>query len=121
MVLERIFEANFSQHSPRFRPGCECQSAFKSIRNTWTGMCFLEFDMEKGFDYMDCHRLVNIVKARMEDQRRIDRIPNRRSGRKQESPPMTECLHLLSLWLCKIYGDSLEGGSHYSYHWNLPP
>ena len=75
MILERIYEPLFLDTSHGFRPSRGCHSALESIRMSWTGISwFLEFDVEKCYDTMDRHRLVNILKEKIDDQRFIDLI-----------------------------------------------
>ena len=75
MVLELIYEPLFLDTSHGFRPSRGCHSALESIRMNWTGISwFLEFDVEKCNDTLDCHRLVTILKEKIDDQRFINLI-----------------------------------------------
>ena len=74
-VLERIFEPNFLKTSHGYRPSRGCHSALEQIRLNWVGISwFLKFDVEKCFDSLDQHKLVRILKEKIEDQRFIDLI-----------------------------------------------
>lgn len=75
MVLEQIYEPIFLDTSHGFRPSRGSHSALESIRMNWTGISwFLEFDVEKCYDTIDRHRLVSILKEKINDQRFIDLI-----------------------------------------------
>jgi len=75
IVLEHIYESVFLNISHGFRPFRGCHSALESIRLNWTGISwFLEFDIEKCYDTIDCYRLVSILKEKIDDQRFIDLI-----------------------------------------------
>lgn len=75
MVLEEIFEPTFLDTSHGYRPSRGCHSALEQVRLKWTGISwFLEFDIVKCFDSIDRHRLINILKGKIDDQRFIDLI-----------------------------------------------
>ena len=75
MVLEVIYDGKFLDTSHGFRPSRGCHSALKMIRLNWTGISwFLEFDVEKCYDNINRHRLINILKENIEDQRFLDLV-----------------------------------------------
>jgi group II intron reverse transcriptase/maturase len=75
MVLEIIYDGKFLDTSHGFRPSRGCHSALEMIRLHWTGISwFLEFDVEKCYDNIDRHRLTNILKEDIDDQRFLDLI-----------------------------------------------
>jgi group II intron reverse transcriptase/maturase len=75
MVLEQIYEKKFLDTSHGFRPSRGCHSALEMVRLNWTGVSwFLKFDVEKCYGTIDRHRLANILKECIEDQRFIDLI-----------------------------------------------
>ena len=75
MVLEQIYDKKFLDTSHGFRSSRGCHSALKMVRLNWTGISwFLEFDVENCYDNIDRHRLVNIFKEDIEDQRFLDLI-----------------------------------------------
>lgn len=75
MVLERVYEPLFLDTSCGYRPSKGCHFALESIRMNWTGISwFLEFNVEKCYENINCHRLVSILKEEIDDQRFIDLI-----------------------------------------------
>lgn len=75
MVLEQIFEPEFLPTSHGFRKFKGCHSALEQIKKNWTGISwFLEFDIRKYFDEIDRHRLINILREKIDDQRFLDLI-----------------------------------------------
>lgn len=75
MVLEQIFEPEFSPTSHGFRKSKGCHSALEQIKKSWAGISwFLEFDIRKCFDEIDRHRLISILREKIDDQRFLDLI-----------------------------------------------
>jgi group II intron reverse transcriptase/maturase len=69
MILESIFEPNFSKRSHGFRPKRSCQTALKQIHDTFTGAhWFVEGDIEACFDSFDHHVLINLLRRRIDDE-----------------------------------------------------
>lgn len=69
MILESIYEPNFSDCSHGFRPKRSCHSALQQIQNQFTGITwFVEGDIHACFDSFDHHVLVNILRERIEDE-----------------------------------------------------
>lgn len=75
MALEQVFEPAFLTTSHGFRASKGCHSALKQIKLKWSGISwFLEFGIYKCFYEMDKHRLVNILREKIDDQRFLDLI-----------------------------------------------
>lgn len=69
MILESIFEPNFSNRSHGFRPKRSCHTALKQIHNTFTGAhWFVEGDIEACFDSFDHHVLIDLLRRRIDDE-----------------------------------------------------
>jgi len=72
MLLESIFEPNFSDWSHGFRPRRSCHTALKHVHVTFTGArWFVEGDIESCFDSFDHHITVNLLKKRIDDNKFI--------------------------------------------------
>jgi len=75
MILESIFEPSFSDDSHGFRPKRGCHSALKNVRYTWTGVTWIiEGDIKSFFDEIDHHRLIEILRTRIDDERFINLV-----------------------------------------------
>lgn len=75
MILESIYEPNFSDKSHGFRPNRSCQTALKQIQKTFTGTnWFVEGDIHACFDSFDHHVIINILKKRIDDEAFIQLI-----------------------------------------------
>ena len=62
MILESIYEPNFSDYSHGFRPNRSCHSALQQIQNQFTGITwFVEGDIHACFDSFDHHVLVRLA------------------------------------------------------------
>jgi len=69
MILESIFEPNFSKSSHGFRPGKGCHTTLKQIHDTFTGAhWFVEGDIEACFDSFDHHVLIDLLRNRIDDE-----------------------------------------------------
>ncbi|MBU5257256.1 reverse transcriptase/maturase family protein [Tissierella praeacuta] len=69
MILESIFEGNFSEKSHGFRPNKSCHTALTQIRNTFTGTkWFIEGDIKACFDSFDHGVLIRILRKRIDDE-----------------------------------------------------
>ncbi len=69
MILESIFETNFSKRSHGFRPKRSCHTALKQIHDTFTGAhWFVEGDIEACFDSFDHHVLIDLLRRRINDE-----------------------------------------------------
>ena len=69
MILESIYEPNFSPDSHGFRPKRSCHTALKHIDINFKGaVWFIEGDIKACFDSFDHHVMVNILRERIEDE-----------------------------------------------------
>ena len=69
MILESIYEPNFSPDSHGFRPKKSCHTALKHIDINFKGaVWFIEGDIRACFDSFDHHVMVNILRERIEDE-----------------------------------------------------
>lgn len=69
MLLESIYEPNFSDKSHGFRPNRSCHSALLQIQQTFTGIkWFVEGDIKACFDSFDHHVLISILRRRIADE-----------------------------------------------------
>jgi Retron-type reverse transcriptase len=70
VLLERIYEPVFSEHSHGFRPGRSCHTALETIRATWSGMKWLvDVDVTGFFDNIDHGILLGLLAERIADRR----------------------------------------------------
>jgi Type II intron maturase/Reverse transcriptase (RNA-dependent DNA polymerase) len=75
MVLEQIFSVRFFRTSHGFRVGKGCHSALNQIQCEWLGISwFLEFDVYKHFDVINCRRLISILGENIGDLSFLDLI-----------------------------------------------
>lgn len=69
MLLESIYEPNFSDASHGFRPQKSCHTALTKIQKTFTGAKWLvEGDIKACFDSFDHHVLIDILRKRIDDE-----------------------------------------------------
>ena len=69
MILESIYEPNFSEASHGFRPSKSCHTALLKIQATFTGAkWFVEGDIQACFDSFDHHVLINLLRKRIKDE-----------------------------------------------------
>lgn len=69
MILESIYEPNFSPNSHGFRPKRSCHTALKHIDINFKGaVWFVEGDIKACFDSFDHHVMVDILRERIEDE-----------------------------------------------------
>lgn len=72
MLLEAIYEPNFSTCSHGFRPDRSCHTALIQIKQTFTGVnWFIEGDIKGFYDNIDHHTLINVLRKRIKDERFI--------------------------------------------------
>lgn len=72
MLLESIYEPNFSDRSHGFRPRRSCHTALIQLQHTFTGAnWFLEGDITACFDSFDHHVLIDLLKKRIDDEKFI--------------------------------------------------
>lgn len=75
MILESIYEPQFSNSSHGFRPRKSCQTALKQIQKTFTGTnWFVEGDIKACFDSFDHHVVIELLKKRIDDEQFIQLI-----------------------------------------------
>jgi len=75
MILESIFEPNFSKNSHGFRPERSCHTALLQIHDTFTGThWFVEGDIQACFDSFDHQVVVELLRRRIEDETFIQLI-----------------------------------------------
>lgn len=75
MILEAIYEPTFSNCSHGFRPGRDCHTALKSLKQEFTGVSwFIEGDIKGCFDNIDHHALIDIIGSKIKDARFIKLI-----------------------------------------------
>lgn len=69
MLLESIYEPNFSDASHGFRPQKSYHTALTKIQKTFTGAkWFVEGDIKACFDSFDHHVLIDILRKRIDDE-----------------------------------------------------
>ena len=69
MILETIYEPNFSKLSHGFRLGKSCHTALLNIQRTFTGTkWFVEGDIKACFDSFEHHVLINLLRKRINDE-----------------------------------------------------
>ena len=75
LILEAIYEPTFHENSHGFRPGRSCHTALESLRRNWVGTKWvIQVDISKCFDRIDIHRLLDILRERIQDDRFINLI-----------------------------------------------
>lgn len=69
MILESIWENNFSNNSHGFRPKRSCHTALKHIDINFKGAkWFIEGDIKACFDCFDHHVLISALRKRIDDE-----------------------------------------------------
>lgn len=72
MILEAIYEPNFSNNSHGFRPKRSCHTALAQIKNTFAGTkWFVEGDIKSYFDNINHHVMIKILRERIKDEKMI--------------------------------------------------
>ena len=75
ILLERIYEPIFSNHSHGFRPDRSCHTALKQIERVWTGVkWYIEYDIEDFFNNMNHEIMVHLLEKKIDDRRFINLI-----------------------------------------------
>ncbi|PFV83492.1 group II intron reverse transcriptase/maturase [Bacillus sp. AFS059628] len=75
MILEAIYEPNFSTSSHAYRKNKSCHSALLEIKRTFTGSkWFIEGDIRGFFDNIEHHTLVEILRRKISDENFIELI-----------------------------------------------
>ena len=69
MLLEGIYEPNFSDKSHGFRPARGCHTALLQIQNRFSSIkWFVEGDIKACFDSFDHHVIISILRRRIDDE-----------------------------------------------------
>jgi group II intron reverse transcriptase/maturase len=77
LLLEAIYEPQFSRWSHGFRRNRGCHTALRNIQNTWTGTTwFIEGDISDCFGSLDHEILLRILAEKIHDQRFLRLIRN---------------------------------------------
>src|SRR6516225_8460574 len=77
LLLEAIYEPQFSGRSHGFRKGRGCHTALREIRETWTGtVWFIEGDVSDCFGSFDQDILLGILAEKIHDKRFLRLIRN---------------------------------------------
>ena len=77
LLLEAIYEPQFSRWSHGFRRNRGCHTALRDIQNTWTGTTwFIEGDISDCFGSLDHEILLRILADKIHDQRFLRLIRN---------------------------------------------
>ncbi|RKJ19777.1 group II intron reverse transcriptase/maturase, partial [Butyricicoccus sp. 1XD8-22] len=75
MILESIYDKNFSDKSHGFRPNRSCHTALEQFQKLATGAkWWIEGDIEGFFDNIDHQTLIGILRRRIKDERFIQLI-----------------------------------------------
>lgn len=75
LILEAIYEPTFHDNSHGFRPGRSCHTALESLRRNWVGTTWvLKLDIADCFERIDHHRLLDILREKIADDRFINLI-----------------------------------------------
>ncbi|PEC20822.1 reverse transcriptase domain-containing protein [Bacillus cereus] len=75
MILEAIYEPNFSNSSHAYRKNKSCHSALLEIKRTFTGSkWFIEGDIRGFFDNIEHHTLMGILRRKIADENFIELI-----------------------------------------------
>jgi RNA-directed DNA polymerase len=75
ILLERIYEPIFSEHSHGFRPNRSCHTALEHIRKKWTAIkWFIEFDIKSFFDSMSHEVMISLLEKKIDDKQFIKLI-----------------------------------------------
>ncbi len=72
LILEAIYEKNFSENSHGFRPKRSCHSALLQVKGTYTGTrWWVEGDIKGFFDNIKHIVLINLLRKRIKDEKFI--------------------------------------------------
>ena len=75
LILEAIYEPNFHDNSHGFRPGRSCHTALENLRRNWVGTKWvIEADITECFERISHHRLLDILREKIQDERFINLI-----------------------------------------------
>ena len=74
-LLEAMYEKTFSTNSHGFRPERSCHTALMQVKDRFIGAkWFIEGDIKGFFDNIDHHKLIEILRRRINDEKFIDLI-----------------------------------------------
>ena len=69
MILERVYEPVFSEHSHGFRPKRSCETALSEIRPTWNGVKWIiDVDIKGFFDNIPHENLLKVLGEKVQDK-----------------------------------------------------
>lgn len=69
IILERVYEPVFSEHSHGFRPKRSCETALRSIRPVWNGVKWIvDVDIKGFFDNIPHKLLLNTLAEKIKDK-----------------------------------------------------
>lgn len=69
MILERVYEPVFSEHSHGFRPKHSCETALNEIRPVWNGVKWIvDVDIKGFFDNIPHNRLLKTLSEKVQDK-----------------------------------------------------
>lgn len=75
MLLERIYEPNFSNYSHGFRPNRSCHTALSQLRETWAGTKWIvDMDISGFYDNINHSKMVEILRKKINDEKFIGLI-----------------------------------------------
>ncbi|MBL7544875.1 MAG: hypothetical protein JNL11_13745 [Bdellovibrionaceae bacterium] len=75
MLLERIYEPNFSNYSHGFRPNRSCHTALTQLRETWAGTKWIvDMDISGFYDNINHNKMVEILRKKINDEKFIGLI-----------------------------------------------
>ena len=75
LILEAVYEPTFHDNSHGFRPGRSCHTALESLRRNWVGTKWVvKIDIAECFERIDHHRLLDILREKIADDRFINLI-----------------------------------------------
>jgi group II intron reverse transcriptase/maturase len=77
LLLEAIYEPQFSDQSHGFRPGRGCHTALREVANTWKGTTwFIEGDIAQFFDRLDHQVMLDTLSEKVHDNRFLRLLRN---------------------------------------------
>lgn len=75
LILEAIYEPQFHDNSHGFRSHRSCHTALESMRRNWVGTKWaIKADISACFEQIDHHRLLDILREKIEDDRFINLV-----------------------------------------------
>jgi group II intron reverse transcriptase/maturase len=75
LILQAIYEPTLHDNSHGFRPSRSCHTALESLRRNWVGTKWvINADITECFERIDHHRLLDILREKIEDDRLVNLI-----------------------------------------------